>query len=573
MNNNLENIVKNLVKSRIKTRANLVNVKRQLSNSLKISPPLNSELLKTYRRLLKKKKMKQDKILEQLLRKREIRTLSGVAVITVITKPYPCPGKCLYCPGESGMPKSYLSNEPAVMRAILTKFDPFRQVTVRLKALENNGHNTEKVELIVLGGSWSAYPKNYQTNFIKRCFEALNGKVAKNLAQAQKRNERAKNRCIGLTLETRPDMITTEEIKRLRQLGCTRVELGVQSIYDPILKLNKRGHTVKQVAEATKLLKMAGFKVMYHLMPNLPGSTPAKDLKMFRELFSQPDFQPDLLKIYPCIVTKDAPLYRFFKQHKYKPYTEKQLKNLLIKIKQTVPYYVRITRLIRDIPAESIVAGNKITNLRQIIQNEIQNTSKACKCIRCREAGHQFQNSKFNLPAGKAGIKNLKLFIDKYKASDGLEYFLSYESKNRKVLYAFLRLRINPAPFFEVLNLKERIYPISLHARSKLRGIRERCGINDDISTNFIPELKGAALIRELHTYGQITPIGMKGEVQHLGLGKKLMIEAEKIVKTLNQVQGDKIKKIAVISGIGVRQYYQKLGYQLEGSYLTKKLD
>jgi elongator complex protein 3 len=525
MKNKLATIIKGLVKARVKTRAHFINVKRQLSNQQKMAAPLNSDLLRVYQQLLKRKQIKEDKILARLLRKRGVRTLSGVAVVTVITKSYPCPGKCIYCPGEKGMPKSYLSNEPAIMRAVLTKFDPYRQVTVRLKALENNGHPTDKVELIVLGGSWSAYPKPYQTQFIKRCFDALNAKKAKNLAQAQKWNEKAKHRCVGLTLETRPDMITAKEIKRLRELGCTRVELGVQSLYDPILKLNKRGHTVKQTIEATKLLKEAGLKVMYHLMPNLPGSTPTKDLKMFKELFSKSDFQPDLLKIYPCVVTKDSVLYRWYKQGKYKPYSEKQLRNLLIKIKQTIPYYVRLTRLIRDIPAVSIMAGNKITNLRQLIHNEIQNTSQTCKCIRCREAGHQ-ENSKFKIQNSKLQFK-----IQKYRANDGTEYFLSLESKDRKVLYAFLRLRIN-----------------------------------NNINDNFIEELKGAALIRELHTYGQLAPLGQKEKVQHLGLGKKLLTEAEKITKK----QG--LKKIAIISGIGVREYYKKLGYQLEETYMTKSL-
>src|SRR3989338_469296 len=517
----LTKIVQGLVKARVKNRANFVNVKRQLSNQQKNSPPLNSDLLKIYKNLLKNKKTKEDKTLERLLRKREIRTLSGVAVVTVITKPYPCPGDCAYCPGEPEMPKSYLSNEPAVMRAVLTKFDPYRQVTVRLRALQNNGHETDKVELIILGGSWSAYPKKYQAWFIKRCFDGLNKKTAKNLSQAQKWNEQARHRCVGLTLETRPDMITPEELKRMREYGCTRVELGVQNTSDPILKLNKRGNTVKQVIDATKLLKLAGFKVTYHMMPNLPGSTPTKDLKMFKELVSKADFQPDQLKIYPCIVTKNSTLYHWWKAGKYKPYAGKQLKNLLIKIKQIIPYYVRIIRLIRDIPAESIIAGNKVTNLRQIIQQEIQNTSRACKCIRCREARNR-----------PVKLSEVKMFTKKYSASGGTEYFLSFESKNRKILYAFLRLRLQDNAM--------RIY-------------------------EFFPELREAALIRELHTYGELIPIGNKKKaVQHLGLGKRLMAQAEKICKHQD------FKNIAVIAGIGVRQYYKKLGYQLEGTYMIK---
>ncbi|MCK5613465.1 tRNA uridine(34) 5-carboxymethylaminomethyl modification radical SAM/GNAT enzyme Elp3, partial [Candidatus Pacearchaeota archaeon] len=299
-----------------------------------------------------------------------------------------------------------------------------------------------------------------------------------------------------------------------------------QSIFDPILKLNKRGHNVKQTIEATKLLKQAGFKITYHLMPNLPGSTPAKDLKTFSEIFSKPDFQPDQLKIYPCVVTKGTLLHRWYKLGKYKPYSDKQLKELLIKIKQIIPPYVRIARLIRDIPAQSIIGGNIITNLRQLIAHEIVNTKLACKCIRCREARDK-----------PASLKNIKLFIKKYKASEGTEYFLSFESKDKKTLYAFLRLRIN-----------------------------------DNLADNFIDELKGAAIIRELHTYGELVPIGQrKKAAQHLGLGKKLMIEAENICDTLSLSKGDKIDKIAVISGIGVKQYYKKLGYKPGGTYMIKK--
>jgi elongator complex protein 3 len=527
MNKNLNSIIKSLTRAKYHSRLDLVRLKKKLASRLKINAPLNSDLLYLYKKLRAKRRLKKNDDLERLLRKREIRTLSGVAVITVLTKPYACPGQCVYCPTEIGMPKSYLSNEPAAARAFLLKFNPYRQVKVRLDALAVNGHNTEKVELIVLGGTWSAYPKKYQDWFIKRCFEALNGRPAKTLTAAQKTNERTKHRCVGLTLETRPDYIDEKEILRFRRLGCTRVELGVQSIYNPILKLNKRGQTVNQTILATKLLKQAGFKVMYHLMPNLPGSNLKLDLKMFKDIFSQPDFQPDLLKIYPCVVTKNSLLYRWYKQKKFKPYSDKQLKDLLIKIKKNIPPYVRLTRLIRDIPAESIVAGNKITNLRQIIAYDF----KGCKCIRCREAGHQSENSKFEIRNSKQ-ISNLKFQITKYKASDGIEYFLSYESKDRKVLYAFSRLRIN-----------------------------------DESKNNFISELKGAALIRELHTYGEITALGQSGKVQHLGLGKKLILEAEKICRKKG------IKKIAVISGIGVRQYYKKLGYKPEGTYMIKVLN
>jgi len=522
MTNIYEQIVKKLNRDKIANRQALDWKIRQLSSGFKIAPPEKIKLLSAYHKLLVLKTLKKNQNLENLLKKREIRTLSGVAPIAVLTKPFPCPGQCIFCPSQKKMPKSYLANEPAVMRAILCKFDPFKQVAMRLRALKMTGHETDKCELIIMGGTWSYLPKNYQTKFIKRCFDAFNGKIAKNLEQAQQWNEKAKFRVIGLTLETRPDYITPAEIKRMRELGATRVELGVQSLDDKVLKLNRRGHLVKQTIMATKLLKEAGFKISYHMMPNLPGATPASDLKMFKKLFKDQNFQPDMLKIYPCVITKDAKISKWYKQGKYKPYSAKQLFNLIIKIKKGIPPYVRISRLIRDIPIESIVAGNKISNLRQLIQNQ---QGLICQCIRCREA----RNKQFT-------INNLQLTSRKYKASGGTEYFLSYESKDQKILYAFLRLRI-PAKQEQSISLN-------------------------------IPELKNAALLRELHTYGQLIPLTKTKQhaVQHLGLGKKLIQEAEKITKQ----QG--FKKIAVISGIGVRQYYKNLGYKLTGSYMIKTL-
>jgi len=492
----------------------------------KIPPPAKSTLLKAYHKLAGSGKIsapggKQFNI-EKLLTKRAVRTLSGIAVISVLTKPYDCPGNCLFCPTEKNMPKSYLSNEPAVMRAIANDFDPYRQVKMRLEALKANGHSTEKIELIVMGGTWSHHDRKYQEWFIKRCFDATNGKTAKNLAAAQKNNESAKQRIIGLTLETRPDHINTEEIIRMRELGCTRVELGIQHIDDKILRLNRRGHTVKQSIAAIRLLKDAGFKLNLHIMLNLYGSTPTKDFAMFKKLYSDDNWMPDMVKIYPCVVNKYADLYKIYKQKKYKPYTQKQLIDLIVKIKKITPPWVRITRLIRDIPEESIIAGNKTTNLRQLIAHEAKKDGWSCQCIRCREAGHQ--------PDNGGNIKP-KLFIKKYQASGGTEYFLSFESADQKIVYAFLRLRMP-----------------------------------QDSAGNQFAELRGASLIRELHTYGQATDIGDKGEVQHLGLGKKLLMEAEKITRQHS------LNKIAVISGIGVRPYYNKSGYQLAGTYMAKKL-
>jgi len=517
-------IILKLSKSHPITHSELNTQIRQFCGEYKISPVQKIQLLTAYHKLVKQGIIKTDSQLEKLLKKREIRTLSGVAPIAVLTKPYPCPGQCVFCPDETDMPKSYLSNEPAVMRAILNNFDPFKQVQMRLRALAMTGHKTDKCELIVMGGTWSYLPRQYQTWFIKRCFDGFNGKTAKNLAQAQKWNQTAKFRVIGLTLETRPDYIDIKEIKRMRELGCTRVELGVQTIDNKILKLTKRGHFVEQTIKVTKLLKDAGFKISYHMMPNLPGSTPAKDLKIFKKLFSDQNFQPDMIKIYPCVVTKGAKIYKWLKKGSYQAYSDKQLLDLLIKIKKTIPAYVRITRLIRDIPSESIISGNKISNLRQLIHEKIEQTGQACQCIRCREARNQ-----------PIELKSIKLKVIKYRASDGLEYFLSYESKDKKTLFAFLRLRIPQNPEKELINV--------------------------------LPELKNAALIRELHTYGQLIPLKSKDKaVQHIGLGKRLMQQAEKIARQ------HKVNKISVISGIGVREYYKKLGYKLEDTYMVKNI-
>ena len=519
-NSQLKTIVKSLIARNPQTERDLLIIVRQEAGKFKCPPPTKAQLLSAYHKIAKNRKSKAKNCLEKLLTKRAVRTMSGVAVISVLTKPHPCPGKCLYCPTEPAMPKSYLSNEPAVMRAILNDFDPYRQVQMRLKALSANGHQTDKIELIVMGGTWSCHSPQYQTWFIKRCLEALNGRRAKNLAGAQKQNETAKHRCIGLTLETRPDFINEKEIIRMRQLGCTRVELGIQHINEKILAVNRRGHTAKQSATAIKLLKTAGFKINYHLMLNLLGATPAQDLAMFKKLYTHPDWLPDMIKIYPCVVTKNSKLYHLWRRGKYKPYSAKQLLDLIVKIKKITPPWVRLTRLIRDIPASSIEAGNKTTNLRQLIQRQAQKDNWRCQCIRCREAGHQIELK----------VKSLKFKVMKYKANGGREYFLSYESEDKKILYAFLRLRIN------------------------------------NQAKNFIPALNCAGLIRELHTYGQLTPIGQSGKIQHIGLGKKLVQEAEKICRQNRQ------QKIAVISGVGVRSYYHQLGYNLSETYMVKKL-
>ena len=511
----------------------LSKIKRAASKLYGAPCPTNIDLLRAYRRLAAQGKIKRSETIEKALVTKEIRTESGVAVVAILTKPYPCPGKCAYCPDEKDMPKSYLSNEPAVMRAVLTRFNPYEQVKARLQSLETTGHKTDKIELIVMGGTWSYLKKRYQDWYIKECFRAANEFGKKkgiykelDLKAQQKKNEKAGKRIVGLTLETRPDYIDEKELLNMRALGATRVELGVQSIYDDVLKKNRRGHGVKETVRATRLLKEAGFKINYHMMPELPGSSPERDEAMFTELFKNPDFQPDMIKIYPCVVVKGTLIYRWLKAGKYKTYSDEERLAMLARVKKNLPYYVRVTRLIRDIPSTSIIAGNKITNLRQELERIGVREGWKCKCIRCREirSGAQVEE------------KELRLVREDYAASGGKEIFLTFEDKRRKQLYSLLRLRINS----------------------------EESGKN-----NFMKELRGAALIREVHTYGKLVPMKTRDakSPQHIGLGKRLLLEAERIAR---EEYG--AKKIAVISGVGVRDYYRKNGYRLEESYMVKNL-
>jgi elongator complex protein 3 len=520
MNPAYDNFIKLAIKEKNADADDFSQTKKNISKKLKLPLPTNADLREIYNKLVAKKEIKPNKLIEKAMMSRGVRTQSGVAVVAVLTKSYPCPGKCLYCPTEPKMPKSYLSNEPAVMRAISSKFNPYRQVQNRLRSLELNGHKTDKIELIVMGGTFSYLPKKYQKWFITECFRACNDypKIVKsaklkvkslgNLLFEQKRNEKAGHRIIGLTLETRPDYINEKEIINFRKLGCTRVELGVQSIFDDVLKINRRGHNVEATIEASKLLKDAGFKINYHIMPGLPGSNPKRDLAMFKELFSSSSFRPDMLKIYPTVVVKNSALYRIWKQGKYKPMTDKQFERLVLEIKNNIiPPYVRISRLVRDVPSVSIFAGPDISNLRQLIVPKSK-----CQCIRCREVKLDYKI-------------NEKIILGRinYDASGGKEIFLQFVSKDKQKLFALLRLRIS----------------------------------------------NGSAMIREVHTYGKMTEIDKhdKKTPQHIGLGKKLVAEAEKIAK-----YEFGLKKIAVISGVGVRGYYKKLGYRLKDTYMAKDI-
>jgi elongator complex protein 3 len=444
------------------------------------------------------------------------KTISGVTPLAVVIKPMKCKhGTCLYCPSLN-VPQSYTPKSPAIMRAAMLNYDPYKQVLARLKAFRIMGHLTDKIELIVMGGTFLSYPIKYQYDFIKACYDALNGKTSKSLEEAKHLNEKAKHRCIALCIETRPDVCSKEDIQRMLEFGCTRVELGVQAIDDKIYKLIKRGHKIRDVVETTQLLKDAGFKVGYHLMPGLPGASFKKDIAMFKKIFADENFRPDQLKIYPCQVIKGAELEKLHEKGRYTPYNDKQLIKLIIEFKKLVPKYCRIMRIMREIPPEFLVAGTIHIDLRKNVAEEMKKQGKKCNCIRCREIG-------FALLQGKDIDHHLKMNKIEYNASKGKEFFIEIIN-NDDIIFGLIRLRI--------------------------------------------PDKSKTLIVRELHVYGPAVELFKKarGAWQHTGLGKQLMIEAEKIAKI------KKCKKISVISGVGVREYYRQLGYALEGAYMVKNL-
>lgn len=446
------------------------------------------------------------------------KTLAGVTPIAVMCKPKKCAhGTCLYCPSLR-VPQSYTPKSPPVLRAHLLNYDPYKQVQARLKAYKLMNHPTDKIELIVMGGNFPEYPTRYKNWFIKRCYDAMNNKTSSTLRAAKKLNEKAKNRCVALCIESRPDTLikNNEAINELLSYGCTRVELGVQAIDDKIYKRVCRSHGVQEVIDATFELKKAGFKIGYHMMLGLPGSNSEKDLKMFKKLFSDARFKPDQIKIYPCQVIKGAKLVSLHKQGKYKPYSQKKIQELIIKIMKIIPNYCRVMRVMREIPPDYLVAGTIRIDLRRDIEEEIKKRKLKINEIRFREIGFAMRDK---------GVVNrtLRIKITKYRAAEGQEYFLEIVNKDN-ILFGLCRLRVQG----------------------------------------------GQAFIREIHIYGQSLAIGQKAKQktisQHRGLGKKLIAEAERIVKR------HKIKTLSIISGVGVRQYYKKLGYRLVGDYMMKGL-
>jgi elongator complex protein 3 len=469
-------------------------------------------------------------ILRRVLLVKPTRTLSGVAPVAVMTSPYPCPhGKCLPCPGGPShpfsSPQSYTGEEPAAKRAREHGYDPFAQVNARLGQFETLGHRVEKVELIVMGGTMTARPLEYQQEFVARCIEAMNvyptgtpSSTVPPVEAVEAANETEEVRCVAITFETRPDWCRKEHIDRMLDLGVTKVELGVQHLDDAILAFNRRGCTVADTAEANRLLRDAGIKVGFHLMPNLPHSTIAADKEMFETLFSDPRFKPDFLKIYPTLVTPGSEIEELWELKRYAPYDEENLIDLIAYAKTLIPEYTRLSRVQRDIPAKLIVAGSRHSNFRQLAQNRLAVQGRRCRCIRCREIGR--------LPSEREA----ELRVTQYECCGGMEHFISAVSGDS--LIGFARLR----------------FP----------------------SSEFRLELSGAALLRELHVYGSLVPVGIEAaeqeEWQHRNFGKMLLSRAEEIA------QGAGFGRMAIMSGIGVRPYYRRQGYVRIGPYMVKEM-
>ena len=481
-------------------------------------------LVVAYRQLVASKEWPADPDFLKRIRLKPMRTLSGVTTVTVLTGPHACPGECIFCPDDARLPKSYLYGEPGAMRGMQNNFDPFLQVSTRIEALEAVGHPTDKIELLILGGTFTAYDPEYQEWFIRRCFDAMNGYDAKTLEEAQLANEDTNHRNVGLVIETRPDEINPAALAHMRLLGVTKVQVGAQSLDNHLLKINKRGHTAEETLQAVSLLRAAGFKVVLHWMPNILGATLNSDREDFNRLWNN-GYCPDEIKIYPTQLVENSELFKIWSMGKFQPYTTDELIQLIADIKITIPRYCRVNRVIRDIPSTLIVAGNKRSSLRMDIQNELKKRGQKCSCVRCREVrGEQVD------PA------ELQFHDLAYSAKASEEHFLSFDTPEDK-LVGYLRL--------------------SLPDLVQNEAVREE-----------MPDLIGAAIIREVHIFGQALPVGggETGSAQHTGLGTTLLQQAEDIARNAGY------KSMAVIAAVGTRLYYQKRGFKRGTHYFVKEL-
>lgn len=465
--------------------------------------------------------------LKKILLKKPIKTASGVAVVALMPKPYACPhGRCTYCPGgiEFNTPNSYTGKEPSTMNAIESNYEPKMQIQSKLNKLLVYGHDVSKLELVIVGGTFLFMPKQYQVDFIKSCYDALNGTPSNSLEEAKSINENARIRSVGFTIETKPDYCKKEHVDWMLDYGITRVEIGVQSLQERVYKIVNRGHSYSDVLESFQISKDAGLKIVAHMMPGLPSVTPQEDISDFKKLFEDEKLKPDMLKIYPSLVLENTKMYDDYQSGNYQPYTDDEMIRVLTEMKKFVPKWVRIMRLQREISSSEIIAGPKSGNLRQIVLKNLNQQGLSCKCIRCREVG---------LSRKESNVNDLRLNRIDYQSSGGEESFLSYEDSN-DTIYGFLRLR-KPSP-----------------------------------NTHRKEITKNTCIVRELHVYGKSIKIGERDNdgIQHSGLGKNLMREAEKIAQ-----ESFDSNNLLVISAVGTREYYKKLGYSLNGPYMAKRLE
>ena len=509
-----------------KDDVNLAKLRIAGKHALKRVPP-NSQLIRYL------KSDERGKLLP-VLQLKKVRTISGITVVAVMTKPWPCPKEnpCAYCPGGPpyGSPQSYTGHEPAAMRGVQNDFDPYRQVRRRIEQLKAIGHTIDKVEIIVMGGTFPATPLDYQENFMKRCLDALTIKKTESLAEAKRYAENSRLHNTGVTVETRPDWAKESHVDHMLSMGVTKVELGVQNVYDDIYELVDRGHTVEDAVEATRILKDAGLKVCYHMMPGLPGSSYERDLKGFKRIFTNPDFKPDMLKIYPCLVLRETRVYEWWRNGEYEPYTTEKAAELILEVKKMIPPWIRIMRVQRDIPAPLIEAGVDRSNLRQLVLRRLMEQGVRCRCIRCREVGHRWLRDKV-----RPTPDEVEILTATEETSEGEDIFISAEDIVKDLLIGYLRLRI-PSP--------------KAH--------------RPEIS----PET--TSIVRELHVYGPLVPVGERSAQgwQHRGYGEALLSRAEQV----SSEDYDR-RKIVVLSGLGAKQYYKRLGYDYDGLYMSKLLE
>ena len=532
-------IIEEALSRNITTKKDLEKLKIQTCKDLKLSGFMSNS------KILQYAKPEELESLRPILMKKPTRTISGVAIVAVMCRPHKCPhGRCKYCPESSIAPPSYTGEEPAALRARMFHFHPYVQTFNRLYQLKNIGHSIDKVELIIMGGTFASCTLDYQEWFVTQCLRAMNDfetvskKIPVNqreikiippedfqyIHDAQKNNEHSKVRCIGLTFETRPDYAKMEDINRMLQFGVTRVELGVQTLYNHIYKRVDRGHKIQDVIEANQLLRDSGIKVAMHMMPGLLSSF-SSDVNMFKRLFNEPLFSPDMLKIYPCLVTEGSEFYDMWKKGEYEPYTSQQAVDLIVEVKKILPKWVRTMRIQRDIPATLIDAGVKKSNLGELVYNRLEEEDIQCQCIRCREVGHKKAHGI------EPDYNNIELLRTDYDVVGGHEIFLSIEDVENDILIGFTRLRI----------------PSNRVFRKEITS--------------------SSSLIRELHVYGQMQKIGKNDDNlwQHKGYGAQLLEEAERIAKDEYNKN-----KMLIISGIGVRDYYRKFGYYKDGPYMSK---